>query len=177
VDKFINGEPSFADQGSQGAPLELFPSAGDTEVTAIRMVKNSVSSAPVVEIKTGSLKSSDGIVSPYHGQLCHQTATFGYTSTSSVSLSRGRPSSLRASRQWRISSATSSGVSSGRGILCFLLRAKIPSIASRTLASASSRLSPWLTQPGKAGQWTEYPVSSGSKITVNFISPSTVRIA
>ena len=104
------------------------------------------------------------------GQLCHQTGTLGATSTSSVSILRGSPSAFRSLRHQRISCDTSSGVSSGRGILCFSRRARIPSIASRILAMASSRVSPWLTHPGRAGQWMEYPIFSGSRITVNFIN-------
>ena len=87
----------------------------------------------------------------------------------SVSILRGSPSAFRSLRQQRISCDTSSGVSSRRGISCFSRRARIPSIASRILAMASSRVSPWLTQPGRAGQWMEYPMLSGSRITVNFI--------
>ena len=142
-DKLVNGKTSLADESSQGAWLEFLSPTGNTEMMPIPF---------------------------YHRQLCHQTATLGNTSTSSVSIVRGSPSVLRSSRQQRISLATSSGVSSGRGIWRFSLRAKIPSIASLMLARASSRLSPWLTQPDRAGQWTEYPVSSGSRITVNFIT-------
>ena len=103
-------------------------------------------------------------------QLHHQTATLGATSTLSVSILRGNPSAFRSLRQQRISCDTSSGVSSGRGILCFSRRARIPSIASRILAMASSRLSPWLMHLGRAGHWMEYPMFSGSRMTVNFIN-------
>lgn len=125
-----------------------------------------------VLVEFDKLSNSEASVADKSWQLCHQTATLGDTCTSSVSIVRGSPSVLRSSRQQRISSAKSSGVSSGRGIWCFSLRAKIPSIASLILARASSRLSPRLTQPGSAGQWTEYPLSSGSRITVNLITAS-----
>jgi len=170
-DKLVNGKASLADKGSQGAWLEFLSPAGNTEMTPIRVVKNSMPPSPVVEVEASFPEGFDGIIPVYHRQLCYQTATLGYTSTSSVSIVRGSPAAPRSSRQQCISSATSSGVSSGRGIWCFSLRAKIPSIASLMLAKASPRLSPWLTQPDRAGQWTQYPVSSGSRITVNFITP------
>ncbi len=169
-DKLVNGKTSLADESSQGAWLEFLSPTGNTEMTPISVVKDSVPPSPVVEVKASSPEGFDGIIPAYHRQLCHQTATLGDTSTSSVSIVRGSPSALRSSRQQPISLATSSGVSSGRGIWCLSLRAKIPSIASLMLARASSRLSPWLTQPGRTGQWMEYPVSSGSRITVNFIT-------
>ena len=97
--KLVNGKVSLADQGSQSTCLKLSLPTGNAEVTPVSMIKNSMSSTPVVEGKANSPESFDGLVSFYHRQLRHQTATFGDTSTSSVSIVRGSPSALRSLRQ------------------------------------------------------------------------------
>src|SRR3990172_5120055 len=68
-----------------------------------------------------------------------------------------------------------SGVSEGGDSPNLFPTSRQPRMASRMLARASARDSPWDTAPCTAGQITEYPPSSsGSRITVNFISESMI---
>ena len=44
-------------------------------------------------------------------------------------------------------------------------------MASLMFSIASSTVSPWLWQPGKAGQWTSYPKSVLFTVTMYFMEP------
>ena len=111
------------------------------------------------------------------------------TSTTTVSIVSGSPSSCRAFSTSRISSATRFGVSCGDTSLPSMASktriftnssrssvSKTNRIASLMFSSADWRSSPWLTHPGKAGQRTEYPPpTSGSSMIVNFLAESDMR--
>jgi hypothetical protein len=125
------------DDGFQGPALEvsMMKREGYPEMRLVRMLEDMVAAGRVVHKQPGPLQDPEDLSWPEHGEPSAQTVssttfTCSFTGSSrmGVSVGMGSPSLCRLSREARM--------------------------ASLAISRASSRVSPSVTKPGKAGQVT-----------------------
>ena len=137
--ELFDSQPAGTDQAPEGSFGHL-SMVRDGECGHVTALdQDHVTSALPRHLPTVFSKGLHNLAAAQRRQRCHQTAT----STCCNSTVSGRPRSERTSKQ--------------------------AEIASRMLARASSRVAPWLTQPGMEGHSAiQTPSSSRSNVARNF---------
>ncbi len=144
LEEFVHGQACFSDQGAEG-PFGQLPVIRDGEPALRRptMTENDMTSRLMVH-RVPEAREGANCILPGHNRQLRQSWT----------------------------STTSSVIAGGIGSACFLRLVRYAPIASWMLARASSRVRPWETHPGRAGQVeTKTPSSSGSMTTRYFMCP------